>query len=190
MTRTEFLAALRAGLRGAHPEVIDEIVADYTAHFEEGAAADRNESDVASALGDPLRLADELRMELRIEAFEAAPSARTAARVIAGAVGIGVLSVVLLCVIGPLLVVAASGAVLGILSAIAAGIWFLFAGTSLGLPGGTATIVLCAFGLLSAGISAAAVLVLASKLLVAAIARYARFHYRLLPHTSTTGKTP
>ena len=37
--RAEFLTSLRAGLRGSPAAAIDEIVADYTAHFDEGAAA-------------------------------------------------------------------------------------------------------------------------------------------------------
>jgi uncharacterized membrane protein len=187
--RAEFLATLRAGLRGTPADLIEEIVADYSAHFDEGVAANRSETDVASALGDPQSLAEELRMELRIEAFEAAPSTRTAADVIAGAVATGMLNIVLLCVVGPLLAAVALGSVLGILTAMTAGIWFLFAGASLGLPGGTTTTVLCALGLVSAAVSAAAVLALALKLLVGGIARYVRLHYRVLPQPSTTGTT-
>jgi uncharacterized membrane protein len=187
--RAEFLATLRAGLRGAPAEAIEEIVADYSAHFDEGVAALRSETDVASALGDPLTLADELRMELRIEAFEASPSTRTGGHVIAGAVASGILNTMLLCVAGPLLAVVALGAVLGILTAMATGIWLLFAGASLELPGGNTTTMLCALGLVSAAVSGVAVFILASKLFVAGIARYARLHYRLLPHSSTTGTT-
>jgi uncharacterized membrane protein len=187
--RAEFLATLRAGLRGVPAKIVDEIVDDYTAYFDEAVAANRNEAEVASALGDPLSLADEVRMQLRIEAFEAAPSARSAVQVILGAVTMGALNLVLLCVAGPLLALMAFGAILGVLAAVGAGIWFLFAGASLGVPGGTVTTVLCALGLFSAAVSATAVLALAAKLLVGGIARYARHHYRLLPHPSRTRTT-
>ena len=39
------------------------VMADYAAHFAEGMAAGRSEAEIAAALGDPLRLARELRAE-------------------------------------------------------------------------------------------------------------------------------
>ena len=60
MTRHEFLSALRAGLSGLPTQSIDDIVADYEAHFTEGLAAGRTEAQVAGALGDPRKLAREL----------------------------------------------------------------------------------------------------------------------------------
>ncbi|MFI4935038.1 MAG: GIN domain-containing protein [Caulobacterales bacterium] len=61
MMRQEFLAALRAGLHGMPPKTVDDIVADYDAHFVDGLAAGRTEAQVAEALGDPGKLARELR---------------------------------------------------------------------------------------------------------------------------------
>ena len=90
-------------LRGAPASAIEEIIVDYTAHFDEGVAANRAKSDIAAALGDPYALADELRMELRIEAFESAPSPRSAAKVVADAVALGMINIVLLCVAVPFL---------------------------------------------------------------------------------------
>jgi uncharacterized membrane protein len=188
--RAEFLASLRAGLRGAPAAAIDEIVADYTAHFDEGAAANRSEAEVAAALGDPLVLADELRMNLRIDSFEAAPSPRSAAQVVAGAVALGAINVVLLCVAAPLLAFAAVTSVGAILVFVAAGSWFLFAGASLELPGGLGTTVLCGLGLIAAAVSLAAFVLLAGKLLVSAVGRYARLRFRLLPRASNPGKSP
>ena len=37
--RVEFLASLRAGLRGAPTALVDELIADYSLHFDEGALA-------------------------------------------------------------------------------------------------------------------------------------------------------
>ena len=61
MTREGFMSRLRAGLSGLPDAAIADIAADYDTHFTEGAAAGRNEADVAAALGDPDRLARELK---------------------------------------------------------------------------------------------------------------------------------
>jgi uncharacterized membrane protein len=163
---------------------IDEIVADYSAHFDEGAAAKRGDADIAAALGDPLSLAEELRMEMNIERFEATPSPRAAADVVSNAVARfvarGMLNLFVLCFIGPLLALLALGTCLAIITAIGAGIWILFAGTSLELPGGFATTLLCGLGLLSAAVSLSALLVLAAKAMVGGLARYTRYQYRFL----------
>ena len=182
--RTEFLAALRASLRGAPTGTIDELLADYSAHFDEGAAANRSEADIAAALGDPHALADELRMELRIEKFEAAPSPRSAAQVFAGVIALGVINTVLLCVAAPLLALAGLAWSLAILAFAGTGVWFLFAGSSLGLPGGAGTTVLCGLGLIAAAVSLTALLLLAAKALVSGIGRYARLRFRFLPRAS------
>ena len=188
--RTEFLAVLRAGLRGAPASAIDEILADYAAHFAEGAAANRPEADIAAALGDPQVLADELRLQLRIDAFEAAPSPRSAGRVAAGVIALGVVNSVLLYVAIPLLAIAALAAILASLVFAGGGVWFLIDGPSLDLPGGAGTTVLCGLGLIAAAVSLAALLLLAAKLLVSGIGRYARLRFRLLPNMSSTESTP
>jgi uncharacterized membrane protein len=185
--RAEFLTTLRAGLRGAPASSIDEIIADYSAHFDEGAAARRSDLEVAAALGDPLTLADELRLELRIGRFEAAPSTRSAAQVIGGVIAMGAINTLVLCIVGPLLALMALGAILAIFTAAGTGIWFLIAGSSLGLPGGIGTPVLCGLGLLAAAISMSAFLLLAAKALVGGLAQYARLRYRLLPRASKPG---
>jgi uncharacterized membrane protein len=61
MTRAEFIATLRRGLAGMPAEAVDDIVADYEAHFDDALAAGRSEAEVAEALGDPERLAKDLR---------------------------------------------------------------------------------------------------------------------------------
>jgi len=185
--RAEFLATLRAGLRGAGPKAIDEIIADYSTHFDEGTAAQRSEAEVAAALGDPLALADELRLELRIGNFEAAPSARSAAQVVGGVIAMGAINTLMLCVVAPLLVLIALCAIVAIVTAAGTGIWFLFAGSSLGLPGGIGTPVLCGLGLLTAAISIGAFALLAGRALTHGLARHARLQYRLLPRASKTG---
>jgi uncharacterized membrane protein len=86
MTRAEFIAQLRRALAGMAPKEIDDIVADYSAHFDERVAAGRSEQDVASALGDPQRLARELRAEAGLRRWE---TQRTPAALIGAMMSLG-----------------------------------------------------------------------------------------------------
>src|SRR5215468_6085516 len=70
MTKAEFLDTLRRRLGGLPPAEIDELVGDYASHFEEGQAAGRSEAEIAAALGDPVRLARELRAEAGFRRWE------------------------------------------------------------------------------------------------------------------------
>ena len=72
MNRAHFMAQLRDGLSGLHHTDIGDITADYERHFADGAADGRSEDEVAAALGDPPRLARELRAEVD-EALGAEP---------------------------------------------------------------------------------------------------------------------
>jgi len=63
MSRALFMAKLKEGLAGLPQPEIDEIVSDYEHHFAEAAAAGQSEDDVVARLGDPARLAGELRGE-------------------------------------------------------------------------------------------------------------------------------
>ena len=185
--RAEFLAALKAGLRGA--PITGEVIADYSAHFDEGAAANRSEADIAAALGDPIALADELLVEQRIQTFNAAPSPRSAAQVLAGVVALGIVNIVLVCVATPLLAIAALVGIVAIVTLAAGGAWFLFAGSSFELPGGIGTVLCAGVGLIAAGVSLSALLLLAGHGLVSVVSRYARLRFRLLPRSSPPGKT-
>ena len=69
MTRDAFLRTLRQGLAGLPPREIEDIVGDYAAHFAD--ASGRGEAEVAAALGDPTRIARELRAEAGLRRFEA-----------------------------------------------------------------------------------------------------------------------
>jgi len=186
--RAEFLGALRAALRGVPPAAIDEIVAEYGSHFDEGLAANRSEAEVAAALGSPLTLADELRVELRIANWEAAPSPRSALQVVGSVIALGIMSSVLLFVAGPLVLLAAVIVLVGIVSLAGGGVWMLFAGASLELPGGAVVAVLGSVGLIAAAVALAASAALLTWLIVGGLARYARLHYRLLPRVPRPGQ--
>ena len=180
-TREEFLAVLRAGLRGASAREADDVIVDYAAHFNEGTAAGRSEADIATALGDPLALAAELRAELRIEEWQAAPSVRSGLQVISAATALGIFNSVLLLVVAPLMSLLALSTIFAIAACAGGGIWMLLAGASLQLPGGVGVSLLSGFGLIAAAIAVTAAATLAARLLINALGRYIRLHHRILP---------
>jgi len=61
MSRALFIVKLKEGLAGLPQSEIDEIASDYEFHFAEAAAAGQSEDDIVARLGDPTRLARELR---------------------------------------------------------------------------------------------------------------------------------
>jgi uncharacterized membrane protein len=184
--RLTFLATLRAGLRGAPPEAIDDIVADYASHFDVGANKGRSEEQIAAALGDPLILADELRIEMQIERWRKKRSPVAAARLVAGIVSLGVLNVALAFIALPLACLLVFVVIAWIIMLLVGGVWFAFAGGALGLN--PAMSMLAGAGLVFAGVALGALLALLLLALVNVLARYARLHYRLLPHPGQTRK--
>ena len=106
MTRHQFMDRLRAGLRGLPVSTVSDIVADYDAHFAEGAAAGRSEDQVAEALGDPHRLARELRAEVGLKRWEEKRSPGNALGAVFALLGLGAIDfLILLPIIDPLLAV-------------------------------------------------------------------------------------
>lgn len=188
--RAEFLATLRAGLRDAPAQQVDDVITDYTAHFAEGSAAGRGEAEIAAALGHPLALADQLRAELRIEKWQAAPSVRSGFQVFAAAVALGVFNSALMLVAAPVLLLLALLTIIAIAALAGSGLWMLLAGASLHLPGGTAVSLLGGLGLLTAGIALTALASLAARLFVNALGHYIRLHHRLLPGRLRAGLPP
>ena len=118
MTRQAFMARLREGLRGLPAQTQAEILADYETHFAEAGNAGRPEAEVADALGDPDRLARELRAEAGLKRWEEArtPSSAGAAVFAAGPfVGVpGGAGAALLGGLGVMAAAASAGAVLTI----------------------------------------------------------------------------
>ena len=79
MSRALFIAKLKEGLADLPQPDIDEIVSDYEFHFAEATSTGQSEDDIVARLGDPARLARELRgdREQRVSAEEdfSSPSA-------------------------------------------------------------------------------------------------------------------
>jgi uncharacterized membrane protein len=176
MSRAAFLSALRANLKGVPPKAADEIVADYASHFDEGMAEGRSEDDIAAGLGDPARLARELRAEAGLKRWDQERSVSEAAAAVLAILSLGAIDILVLFPI--LLVVISVMVVCGVAAAglVVAGIVFLliapFHGVFPGLLGG--------IGFFSAGLSLGALVTLCGIGLTNLMMRYGRFHVRLI----------
>ena len=180
MTRQAFMARLREGLAGLPAQTVADIVADYETHFADGVAAGRSEEDVAAALGDPGRLARELRAEAGLKAWEQNRNPSGAAAAVFAVLGLGAIDILILL---PILM-GVGGAIFGIAVALiavflAGGVVFA-AGPFTGIPGGPVVAILAGIGMMSGAASLGAVLVICTIGLVNALVWYGRLHYRLL----------
>jgi uncharacterized membrane protein len=180
MTREAFIARLREGLRGLPPQAIAETVADYETHFADGLAAGRSEEEVAQALGDPGRLARELRAEQGLRRWEEERSASGAASAVFAVLGLGALDVLILL---PVLMMIA-GLIFAMGCAAIAGLFaggaVFAAGPFTDFPGGPAAAILGGIGVMSGSLAVGAVVILITIGVVNALVWYGRLHYRLL----------
>jgi uncharacterized membrane protein len=179
MTKVEFLDTLRRRLAGLPQAEIDELVGDYARHFDEGLADGRSEVDIAKALGDPMRLARELRAEVGFRRWE---EERTPTNFLAVLFGFLALIAVDFVVLLPVLV---GLALLALIAAIVqlglciAGIAVTLRWDSLFTSHFLARI-LTGVGLLGLGIGGGALLMLMIDYVVRVLAKFARLHYALL----------
>lgn len=180
MTRAEFLTRLRRGLNGLPPETVDEIVADHEAHFVEAAAKGRNDPEIAAALGNPERLAREVRVEAGLARWEAEKTPANAVAAMVALIGLASIDILFLL---PLLV----GVVSSLAAVFVAAIVVFFAG---GLafvvgpfsapPGGPLVAILIGIGIMALGVLMAAVTAVLTIWLVNFLVWFGRLHYRLL----------
>lgn len=183
MNRAAFLRTLRDGLAGLPAPEIDEIIADYAAWFDEASAAGRTEETVAAALGDPQRLARELRAEAGLRRFE---NHRSLGNVATALLALGGLATVDLVFLLPLLFAVVLTALVVGLVAFILGIIGIGALLSLLRTADFASVAAMALrgvagiGLLAASAGCAALLLFALNRAVRMLGSYARLHYRLL----------
>ena len=183
MNRNLFLARLRSGLAGLPPQEIDEIIADYDRHFSDAAAAGRSEESVAEALGDPSRLAKELRAELRMRRWE---SDRSAGNLVAALLALlGLLTVDVMFLLPLLFVIAIVTFAFCVAAVVIAFVGMIILTSALWgdlfFPGGRAIVrTLTGIGMLAGGVGGGALLLLMIGALMRLLGRYARLHYRLL----------
>lgn len=176
MTRALFIARLRQGLKGLPPEEIDEIAADYEAHFSDAIAAGRSETDIAASLGDGQQLGRELRAETKLRRWEARRNPHTFLRA-----GFALLQAFNLIVLVPV--------VAGLLfcAGIAVYALYIVAGTGLhlvaGLLSGNGSVIvpaLIGLGLIFGVIAVGAFLALLLDSGMRLLGGYVRLNYRLL----------
>jgi len=180
MTRAEFMARLRQGLVGLPMAAAAEIAADYEAHFEDGVAAGRSEAEIAAALGDPGRLARELRAEAGARRWGQEQTASSAAGAIFAILGLGAIDILILLpivlpVFGTLLAMLLTG-----VGVFIGGGFVLAVGPFVGAPGGAFAAILLGVGLMGLGLFMGGLFALLTKWLIDATVWYARLHYRVL----------
>lgn len=178
MTRAAFLARLRQGLRGLPQQVQDEAVADYDAHFEHGLADGRTEEEVADALGDPARLARELRAEIHLKNWEETPTPSGAAAAVFAVLGLGAVDIlillpILLAVVSVLFVLFSGGILLFFVGGGVLAIYPFFS------PHPIASIFF-GIGLIAGASAQLAILTLISIGLVNLLVWYGRLHFKML----------
>ena len=178
MTRQAFLDRLRGNLRGMRPQAVDDIVADYDAHFTDGVAAGRTEAQIAEAMGDPARLARELRAEANMKRWEEDKNPAAALGAIIALLGLGAIDLfillpILVVVIGLLMAFYTAAAAI-LLGGVAVAVFGPFAS-----PSGLATFLL-GLGMIAGAVCGLAFLTLFSVGLVNALVRYGRLHFRVL----------
>lgn len=189
MTKAEFLDTLRRRLAGLPPSEIDELVADYAAHFADGMAAGRNEAEIAAALGDPMRLARELRAEAGFRRWE---NARTPANFFAVLFGflalVAVDFVFLLPLLGGLALFTfiAGFALLGLCIAGTVVLLKLFSWNHV-MAGHFLSRTFSGIGLLGVGVGGGALLLMMIDYIVRLLGKYARLHYALLNRAEMGG---
>ncbi|WP_322011780.1 DUF1700 domain-containing protein [Paraburkholderia sp. J12] len=96
MTQDAFIQQLRHELRSLPKQVVDEIVADYREYIGDALAAGRSEAEVVAALGDPVRLARELKAQATFRQWETRRSFGNLMRVFLSIAGLGLMQLLLL----------------------------------------------------------------------------------------------
>ena len=192
MTRADFLYLLRRGLEGLPEHQIKELVADCESHFEEGMAQGRSEEEIAAALGDPSRLARELRAEAGFKRWEAEGTPRSFAGVVLALLGLATVDVMVLfpflCTLGAIFLVIGVVAVALFIAGVVILVISPFPGVAgLGLAGGLTdmlALALAGLGLAAGGVGVGALFWWAAEAIARLLVRYARLHFRLIDSVS------
>ena len=179
MNRAHFMAQLRDGLSGLHHTDIGDIVADYERHFADGAADGRTEDEISAALGEPDRLARELRAEVGFRRWEENRSAGNFMGVVLALLGLATIDFIILLPFLCSLAALFFGLAVGCLGMVVGGAFLLFSLLWGGVMGNTAMQLLIGLGLISGAIGGGALLLLLMDIIAKLLIRYARLHFRL-----------
>jgi uncharacterized membrane protein len=96
MKQDVFIETLRQELGSLPRQAVDEIIADYHEYIGDALAAGRREEEVIAALGDPVKLARELKAQANYRQWQDRRSFGNLIRVIVSISGLGLLNVLLL----------------------------------------------------------------------------------------------
>lgn len=186
MNKDIFLQSLRRGLKGLSLAEIEDIVGDYTAHFAESEASGRQQAEVAAALGNPSRIARELRANSGLRRFE---ERRTIPNMLAALMGLVVFAIFDVFILLPLLAVACFITLclaIGLIAASGFGLKMMVSTivfTSGEILSATMGHLLFGAGLISCSLGAGALLLLAMGGAIRILGQYARLHFRLVKPT-------
>jgi len=178
MNRAEFLHRLHKGLSRLPASICKEIMADYEAHFADGMEAGRTEDEVAAALGEPERLARELRAEAGLKRWEAEKNPSAAIGAVIAVLGLGAIDLLILLPILVGVLTAMIALFTAALAVVVAGGAVLVIGPFSGVPGGPFAAILGGLGLVAVGVGSAALLTVITIGLINALVWYGRLHLR------------
>lgn len=180
MTRADFLSRLKRGLAGLSVTAQADILTDYEAHFDDGLAAGRTEHEISAKLGDPDRLARELKAEAGIQRWHQEKNPSAAAGAVFAVLGLGALDILILLPILMTVVSIMFALAIAVVVGFFAGAVIMVAGPFSVAPGGIAAAVLAGLGIMAGSITGGALLAIATIWLVNGLVWFARLHYRLL----------
>ncbi len=188
MNHEMFLSQLKEALHGLPEQDVAEILADYEGHFAEGEAAGRSEEDVAAALGDPTRLAKEIRAEAKLRKFQGRRSFGNLIGVILALAGLATVDVIILLPLVCLLALIAFAVALLIGLIGIAGLWQIFS-APWDAPSFAHVLsrLLAGIGYIAGSIGASAALFLLLDQALRLLMNYARLHSCLLRTNNLAG---
>ena len=137
MTKDKWLERLKKGLSGLTKDEIDDIMADYNEYFYDAMEKGRTEDEITNSLGDPIKLAKQLKADSRIKTAQANMNVKNMAKAVFAIVTLSIFNIIVM--VGPIM------AIIGII--------FGFAVAGVGILGGG---IISFFGILLFGSSALA----------------------------------
>ncbi|WP_419253047.1 DUF1700 domain-containing protein [Caulobacter sp. ErkDOM-YI] len=180
LTQSEFMSRLRRGLAGLPATTIADIVADHEAHFADAMAEGRSEAEAAAALGDPDRLARELRADAGLRRWEEAKNPAAAGAAIIALIGLGAIDIMFLLPMLMGVLAALFGFLVAVVALFVSGGFVFAMGPLAAPPGGPLTALLAGVGLMAGATFLGALLTIVTVGLFNAVVWYGRLHFRLL----------
>lgn len=180
MTRAEFLSRLKRGLAGLSVSSASDILRDYETHFDDGLAAGRTEAEISAKLGDPDRLARELKAEAGIQRWHQEKNPSAAAGAVFAVLGLGALDILILLPILMTVVSIMFALAFAVVLSFFLGAVIMVAAPFSVAPGDIVIAVLAGLAVMAGSITGGALLAIATIWLVNGLVWFARLHYRLL----------